>query len=89
MEVDKSMLESLTEEERRLVEQAGSAKDLVELAQKSGVTLTDEQLDAIAGGGGDSWSDHRKCPQCGSNKIRVAAQATCFVCEECSYSWHH
>ncbi|OON84840.1 hypothetical protein BXO88_15255 [Oribacterium sp. C9] len=36
-------------------EKCQSKEELIELAKSSGVELTDEQLDAIAGGNGDFW----------------------------------
>ena len=43
----------------------GSAEELIELAKSEGIELSDEQLQAIAGGTNSAWDDIRgkECPK--------------------------
>lgn len=43
----------LTEEQRAKARKCSSVDELLELADKEGIELTDEQLDGVAGG--NSW----------------------------------
>ena len=47
--------EDLTEEQKAKVKACKTAEELAALAKEEGVELSDEQLEAIAGG---SWNDH-------------------------------
>ena len=43
-------IEDLTPEQRAKAMECKTAEELIELAEQSGVTLTEEQLDALSGG---------------------------------------
>ena len=65
------LLKGLTEDQIAKVKACGSNEEIFELAKKEGVTLTDEQLEAVNGGGcGGGSSD--KCPECGSHNTEVS-----------------
>ena len=51
MDINKAILDGLSEEMRAKVGACESPKDLIALADEQGVELTDEQLQAVSGGG--------------------------------------
>ena len=51
MNISENILNKLTDEQKKKVEAAQSADELLALAKESGQELTAKQLDAIAGGG--------------------------------------
>ncbi len=55
----------LDPEIRAKAEKCQSKEELIELAKTSGVELTDEQLDAIAGG--EWWEDWNSSTVCGAH----------------------
>ena len=63
MNIPEKILSTLTDEQKKKVEAAQSPKDLLDLAKETGYELSQEQLDAVAGGL-QSWSGD-DCPtQC-------------------------
>lgn len=50
MDINKRLLDGLSEEMRAKVAACESPKDLIALADEQGVELTDEQLQAVSGG---------------------------------------
>ena len=55
------LLGNLTEEQIAKVEKCKNSDELLKLAQKEGVMLTDEQLEAVSGGcGGGDNNDNNK-----------------------------
>ena len=57
----KELLKGLTEEQIAKVREFDDPSDLIQLAKDEGVELTDEQLNAIAGGGcGDSTKPQKR-----------------------------
>ena len=52
--VRKELLKGLTEEQIKMVSEFDDVSDLLQLAKDEGVELTDEQLNAISGGGCES-----------------------------------
>ncbi|MBQ4255635.1 MAG: hypothetical protein II721_06595 [Bacilli bacterium] len=86
------LLKGLTEEQIAKAKACKNHDELLELAKKEGVELTDEQLSAISGGGacsvvsdiGDKinpWD----CPKCGAN--RPVKDGKKYTCEKCGYTW--
>ena len=55
-----NIYEKLTDEQREEAKACKTPGEMLELTKKWGMTLSDEELDAIAGGG--AWSD--SCPYC-------------------------
>ncbi len=56
MRIDEKYLTRLTEEQKKLVENAKSLDELLKLAKDSNHELTDEQLEGISGGS-DIWDN--------------------------------
>ena len=55
------LLKGLSQEQIQKVNACKSPQEILELAKKEGVQLTDEQLEAISGGGcGDGGGERRK-----------------------------
>lgn len=62
----------------------------MELAKKEGVSLTEEQLAVVSGGGActviSDFGDYinpSDCPRCGSNNLKD--KSTYFICQSCGY----
>ena len=51
-----------------------------------GVTLSDEQLEAVSGGG-CSGSRDAECPKCGSNDITTEMEHK-YKCRKCGHKWN-
>ena len=54
------LLKGLSQEQIQKVNACKSSQEILELAKKEGVQLTDEQLEAISGGGCDGGGKRRK-----------------------------
>ena len=86
------LLKGLTEEQIAKAKACKNHDELLELAKKEGVELTDEQLSAISGGGacsvvsdiGDKINPF-DCPKCGAN--RPIKDGRTYTCEKCGYTW--
>ena len=80
----------------RLLENCKSTEEILELAKSEGVELTDEQLEAVSGGG---CFGTRKCKKCGSKNIHERRQQNpgsggmpgrvvyFYTCRECDNEW--
>ena len=86
----KDLLNGLTEEQIAKVKTCKNHEDLLELAKKEGVTLTEEQLAVVSGGGACSvisdvgdYINPNDCPRCGSNNIKD--KGTYYICQSCGY----
>ena len=88
----KELLKGLTEEQIAKVKACKSHEELLALAKKEGIELSDEQLAVVSGGGacsvisdvGDKinpWD----CPKCGAN--RPIKDGKKLTCEKCGYTW--
>ena len=91
----KELLKGLTEEQIAKVKSCKNHNELLALAKKEGVELTDEQLAVISGGGacsvvsdvGDFFNPF-DCPECGSNKVEaVKGKGNLFQCQSCGFKW--
>ena len=88
----KELLQGLTEEQIKKVEACKSSEEILALAKAEGVTLNDEQLEAVSGGGCGEPSKP-KCTSCGAKEdqeyIKTDAlgrgQYKCHKCGE--YYW--
>ena len=64
---------------------------MFEFVKEEGLELSQEQLDAIAGGDGHgtAWNYYTPCPNCGSDWTRVLNTSDTnplwFKCGECDY----
>lgn len=86
----KDLLNGLTEEQIAKVKTCKNHEELLELAKKEGVTLTEEQLAVVSGGGACSvisdigdYINPYDCPRCGSNNIKD--KGTYYICQSCGY----
>jgi hypothetical protein len=61
MNVDERILSKLTDEQKKMVEAARSPEELLSLAKEAGYELTQEQLDAVAGGGCAKFKEFWEC----------------------------
>ena len=60
----KELLKGLSEEQIKKVEACKSSEEILNLAKAEGIELTEEQLEAVSGGGCFRKSKV-KCPKCG------------------------
>lgn len=88
----KELLKGLTEEQINKVKICKNKDELLKLAKEEGIQLTDEQLEAVNGGGCTSEPPSDvKCPKCGSNKTEwvwfpfVGYELTC---KKCGHEWN-
>ena len=82
----KELLKGLTEEQIKKVEACNSSDEILALAKEEGVTLTDEQLEAVSGGCGRK----SKCPKCGSTNVKsqgylIDEFEPILECKDCGY----
>ena len=61
MNIPENYLHSLTDAQKKAVEAAKTPEELLAIAQEAGFELSQDQLDAIAGGKG-SWCSKDTCP---------------------------
>lgn len=86
------LLRGLSEEQIAKVRSCKNEEELLFLARKEGFELTEEQLEAVNGGGCFSTT---KCPKCGSTKFSEKdfyghgnfSDRTICECEQCGYKW--
>ena len=87
------LLKGLTEEQIAKVKACKNQEELLALAKEEGVELTDDQLEAVAGGGCSSDDgDVMECPECHSTKnvkkIQLASdRIKCYKCTSCNITW--
>ena len=93
----KELLKGLSEEQIKKVEACKSSDEILALAKAEGVQLSDEQLEAVSGGG---CSTTVKCSECGSKDIKeteyVETQSPLngsgkivvkYKCRKCGHKW--
>ena len=92
----KELLKGLSEEQIKKVEACKSPEEIIALAKAEGVELTDEQLEAVSGGG--CLNKTTKCPECGSKDVKVTQEeddlpggfksnVTKYKCKKCGHKW--
>ena len=86
--MDKKLLEGLTEEQIAKIKDCKSQEEMLKLAKEEGIELSEEQLEAVSGGGG--CSDTLKCPTCGSTNLKFeytrvgpVFKDTYYTCNDC------
>jgi len=81
-------LEDLTAEQRTQI--AGkSPEEILALVEKEGLELTDQELEQVAGGWGESGT---KCPKCGSGNVVMTqpdphSAWMVYDCVDCGHHW--
>ncbi len=90
----KELLKGLTEEQIAKVKACKSHEELLALAKKEGVELSDEQLEVVSGGGvcsvvsefGENLTfTPYNCNHCGSNDVIVDGNN--YTCKKCGHKW--
>ena len=90
------LLKGLTEEQIAKVKECKSLDEVVAIAKQEGIQLTDEQLQAVNGGGCNSASKPTHCPRCNSTNIRTEGCKHEMTfndyyykckCRDCGYKW--
>jgi len=93
----KELLKGLTEEQIKKVEACKSSEEILNLAKAEGVELSDEQLEAVSGGG--CLSRTLKCGKCGSKDINKSTKNFYnpypggggnlyhYECKKCGHEW--
>lgn len=94
----KELLQGLTQEQIEKVKNCKDMSELMELAKEEGIELTDEQLEAVSGGGCNEPEtvDPRvsTCPMCGSVNIfhtfveDFSREYHDCECHDCNHRWH-
>ena len=87
------LLKGLTDEQIAKVKRCKNHDELLNLAKKEGIELSDEQLAAVSGGGacsvvsdiGDSINPF-DCPKCGANNPKKDGDKR--VCKKCGHVWY-
>ena len=72
--------ENLTDEEKALIE-GKTSEEILAVAKKMGRTLSQEELDAIAGG--DRWGTVVMCPKCHECWNTDSTDRAKFTCPNC------
>ena len=82
------LFKGLTEEQIKKVEACKSSEEILALAKEEGVTLTDEQLEAVSGGG--CIVSTAKCDKCGSKNVKLirSVERGKYECEDCGNVFH-
>ena len=76
----------LTPEQYGKMKACKTPEEIAELAKTEGIPLTDEQLEAVAGGESDWDAPAPPCPYCGStNTVEVVnyTVSSNYVCHDC------
>ena len=68
----KELLKGLSEEQIKKIEACKNSEEILNLAKAEGMELTDEQLEAVSGGG--CFGGTPKCPECGSKDIKTTTE---------------
>ena len=61
------LLKGLTEEQKEMARNCGSAEELLSIAKREGIELSDEQLNAVTGG--CTMNAAPACPNCGCTEF--------------------
>ena len=90
------LLKGLTEEQIAKVKACKNQEEIMAMAKQEGVQLTEEQLEAVNGGGcgsSDSSDSSKVCPHCGSKNTELSPNTkgksvngilvTYYKCRDC------
>ena len=94
----KELLKGLTDEQIKKVESCKDSSEILALAKAEGMELTDEQLEAVSGGG--CLNPATKCPKCGSKDLNEREEDVpnvgtetggnvnvFYKCRKCGHKW--
>jgi len=86
----KELLQGLTDEQIAKVKACKNHEELLKVAKEEGFELTDEQLQAVSGGG-NCWSgsSYPECPMCESSNVKRVGVLVGweYTCKNCKYVW--
>ena len=80
------LLKGLTKEQIAKVKACKNQEEMLKLAKEEGIELTDEQLEAISGGGACT-SIARTCPECGEF-FDYDSYGNRWHCNDCGCWWN-
>jgi DNA-directed RNA polymerase subunit RPC12/RpoP len=86
----KELLKGLSEEQIKKIEACKDSEEILNLAKAEGIELTDEQLEAVSGGG---CFYTIKCIKCGSDNLSDEykeinhKEYRKFKCNNCGHRW--
>ena len=90
----KDLLKGLSEEQIAKVKSCNSREELLKLAKDEGVELSNEQLEAVSGGGACSiisdvgdYINPNDCPKCGCNDYELLNDGR-RKCKKCGHKWY-
>ncbi|MBR1846720.1 MAG: Nif11-like leader peptide family natural product precursor, partial [Bacilli bacterium] len=81
------LLKGLSEEQIAKLKECKNTEEILAVAKKEGVELTEEQLEAVSGGG---CGDPLICPRCHGQNCRNRngyGGAQWHICDDCKYEW--
>lgn len=84
------LFKGLSEEQIKKLEACKNNEEILALAKAEGIELTEEQLEAVNGGGCTLFG--LTCPACGSRKIKETNKGDYFTeyhCENCGKNFSH
>ena len=94
------LLKGLSEEQIKKIEACKDSEEILNLAKAEGIELTDEQLEAVSGGG--CLGGTTKCPECGSKDVKETVEehevnrttgtketVYKYKCRKCGYKWKY
>ena len=86
------LLKGLSPEQIEKVKACKSGEEVLAIAKEEGIELTDEQLEAVSGGGCGDDEDVMECPDCHSKKnvkkVRLAGSSgKSYKCTKCNIMW--
>ena len=86
------LLKGLSEEQIAKIRECKNTEEVLAIAKEEGIELTDEQLEAVSGGGCTKETVH--CPNCGSTNLTKRAVGVAhrvsgyrFTCNDCGATW--
>ena len=89
----RDLLKGLNEKQIAKVKACKNQEELLELAKKEGIELTDEQLEAVSGGVCSESTVAVTCPKCGTkfngevyrdSSLKNLGE---FTCPNCGHTW--
>ena len=86
------LLKGLSEEQIAKIKECKNTEEVLAIAKEEGIELTDEQLEAVSGGGCTKETVH--CRNCGSINLTKRAVGVAhrvsgyrFTCNDCGAQW--
>ena len=74
------LFKGLNEEQIVKIKSCKNAEEMLTLAKNEGIELTDEQLEAVSGGGCTCWDSCPKCHGSWTNYVDFGSYKKCLEC---------